>query len=474
MRCRWTAIALSATTLFAGSVLRLHATPETSFRYGADERVRQEYFDHVPSKVDSPAYSRNGENDYIRFRTRIWAEASVADTVILHTRLANEQRLWFYPDVSQSPQRSSYEWPDEWIFDTLNVELRNLLSGSVDLCVGRQDLTYGNGRVIWEGTPGDGSRSLYFDAVKATIKTIPASQLDIFGIYNEPEDELAINPADRNLSGFGKAKDGVTESGGGLYLKNNAVTNLPFEAYVLFKREAAWDQAAKTNAAGEFTPPLKAWQTASADGKTISNPEFDLWTIGFRLMPVFTPSVCGNLEAAVQAGRRGDQDAHGFMFDASLTKKFVDTPSKPAVKAGVYGMSGDDPKTADDEGWNPVWARYPQFSELTVLTWDAEESSARWSNLLAPNLGLNFAPWDAVKTTMAVYYLSAFEADGNGGGKERGWLGSIRTDFTFAENKWLPKDKLTGHLLLEVLEPGNYYRHDDTAVFARWELAYAF
>jgi hypothetical protein len=162
------------------------------------------------------------------------------------------------------------------------------------------------------------------------------------------------------------------------------------------------------------------------------------------------------------------------MFDATLTQRFADAPTQPAIKAGVYGMSGDDPKTADDEGWNPVWARYPQFSELYVFAWDGEESASRWSNLIAPSLGMVFNPLKAVKTTVTVTYLTSFEADGNGGGRERGWLESIRNDFTLAENRWLPKDKLSGHLMLEVLEPGDYYRHRDTAVFARWELAYAF
>ncbi len=45
-----------------------HAGDINAFRFGADERVREEYFDHVPSKVDSAAYARGGENNYLRFR----------------------------------------------------------------------------------------------------------------------------------------------------------------------------------------------------------------------------------------------------------------------------------------------------------------------------------------------------------------------------------------------------------------------
>ena len=42
------------------------------------------------------------------------------------------------------------------------------------------------------------------------------------------------------------------------------------------------------------------------------------------------------------------------------------------------------------------------------------------------------------------------------------------------QNEWLPKDKLTGHLLLDVLDPGDYYTQTKTAIFARWQFMYEF
>ncbi|MEI8122528.1 MAG: hypothetical protein WCI20_10785, partial [bacterium] len=136
--------------------------------------------------------------------------------------------------------------------------------------------------------------------------------------------------------------------------------------------------------------------------------------------------------------------------------------------------SGDNPKTATDEGWNPLWARCPQSSELFVFAYDAEQSAFRWSNLINPNLSLSICPTKRAKTTATIHYLAAFEADGNGGGKERGWLGQLKQEFTLAENALRPKDKLTTYFLLECLDPGNYYKRQDTGVFARWELLYTF
>ena len=445
----------------------------TGFRYGADERIRQEYFDHIPVKADPPAFSRGGENDYIRFRTRLWAEVDVVSNVTFRARLVNESRDWFYPDPTGKPQRSTSQWPEEWVFDNLYLEVRGLLDNSLDLRVGRQEMMYGNGRVIYDGTPGDGSRTLYFNAAKATWRGIPKTGLDFFGIYDPSEDQMAIHPSDRDLTGYTGCKEGVTESGAGLYATNGSIQNLPFEAYLIYKHESEYDVAAKTNASGAFVKPAFAWQTLDPKHKVVETPDFDVGTVGFRVMPVFSDTLSGNLEVAGQYGTRDGQDQHGYMVDAYLLQK-LPGDMKPAVKAGVYCLSGDHPKTADDEGWDPLWARYPQTSELLNYSWDSEQSVVRWSNLIMPSLCLTFSPTKAITTKASVSYLAAFEADGSGGGKERGWLESFRTDFTLAEDRFLPKDKLAGHVMVEVMEPGDYYKKNDTAVFARWEITYAF
>jgi len=444
------------------------------FRYGADERARWEYFDHIPSKVAAPTFARNGENDYFRFRTRLWSEVDLLPSVTVRARLVNETRSWLYPDESLAAQRSSSEWPDEWVFDNLYLEARDLLDKNVTLRVGRQELLYGNGRVLYEGTPGDGSRTLYFNAAKASITSIPDSQLDVFGIFNPAEDQWAINGAQRDLSAFSKAPEGVTESGGGLYLTNSTLKKLPFEAYLIYKRESAYNQTVKPDASGKFAAPPFAWQTLDTPAKLLRNPDNDIETVGFRLMPVFNNTLTGNLEVAGQYGMHGDTDMHGFMVDSSLAQKFTSLPATPVLKGGIYLLSGDDPKTATDEGWNPLWSRCPQSSDLTSFMFDSEQSTYRWSNLIDPNIGLSISPAKGAKTTFTVHYLAAFEADGNGGGRERGWLGQLRQDFTLAENTLRPKDKLTTYFLVECLEPGNYYNYSSAAVFARWEMLYTF
>lgn len=438
----------------AGAAETAKAEQPAKFRYGADLRIREEYIDDIPIIADPPGVTRGGENNYFRFRPRIWAEGDATEKITLRARAVTEWREWEDPDVEGRPQRSTWEWPDEWVFDNLYVDFKELVP-DLDLRVGRQDMIYGTGKVLLEGTPKDGSRTIYFNAVKATWKGMKDAPLDAFVIYNESLDELAIDDADRDLTGKTSANDDITESGGGLYWKNNVNAEMPFELYAIYKNESDWESGPATN--------------------LVAHDELDLGTVGFRLMPKFSDSLSGNLEAAYQLGEQGDVDVNGYMVDAFLTWKApVLEDMKPAVSYGIYLLSGDDPGTADEnEGWNPLWARYPQFSELYVYAWDAE-AAGRWSNVTAPHVDLSLSPLKWLKTTAMVYYLWAPEDDGPGDGQERGVLGVLKNEVTIREGLLCKKDKLTGHLWLEVLEPGDYYNVDDTALFARWELMYAF
>ena len=429
-----------------------------AFRWGADERIREEYFDNIPLKNDT--VTRGGDNNYFRFRTRVWSEYDPIQPVTLRLRLVNEFREWDRPEASPTVQRSSYEFPDEAVFDALSVEVRDLCNDRLDLKVGRQDLIYGTGKVILEGTPKDGSRTIYFNAAKATWKGIQDTTIDLVGIYDPAQDELALNDADRDLTGYTSNNDDMDESGMVLYLKNKSAPTFPFELYGIYKRESDWNRVSGSG----------------TNAVTTSIDALDLGTVGFRLLPEFTERLKGNLEFAYQRGERGDQDVSGYMVDAFLT---CDLPLleelNPSADFGLYYLSGDDPTTSDDEGWNPLWARYPQYSEMYVYAFDAD-GAGRWSNLAMPHAGLALSPLKWLRTSAMLGYLFAPEKDGVGEGDERGLLAVLKNEFTIREG-WLKRnDKLTGHVWLEVLEPGDYYdeQDGDTAVFARWELAYTF
>lgn len=435
----------AAATAAAPAAAPLQEKPFWSAQWGGDERIRQEYMDNVPVSRDPPGVTRGGLNDYFRFRTRLWGQVNAGDSVALKLRLANEWRDY------RVPKNTVWDYPDETIVDNLYLDLKDL-GGIFDLRVGRQDLMYGNGRVILEGTPKDGSRTIYMDAVKLTLKSIPKTTVDFLGIYTEPENQLAMSSEDRDLTGQLSGFNDITESGGGVYVKNNSSEVLPFEAYYLFKQESDWDSGPSTN--------------------LVHHDTLNLNTFGFRLMPKFSEAVVGNLEAAYQFGEQGDRDVTGSMVDASLKSRLGKTWD-PWVGAGYYFLSGDDPDTRDIEGWNPLWARWPQYSELYIYAWDTD-GAARWSNLSMPYLEFSMYPFPRYKLSLFAGLMMADQNDGPGDGTERGWLYVWKNEFKVAENLFRDKDNLKMHLWLEVLEPGDYYKVDNTSIFARWELFYTF
>ena len=160
------------------------------FDAGGDFRFRYECKDNWMDKgktTVNPAYE-----DYYRMRSRVWGKAAYGESLSLYLRLANEFR-----DYRNSPENNSRnKFPDELFLDNLYLDVRNL-GGRVDVRLGRQDIKEGAGRVISDGTPGDGSRSTYFDAILAKVRILEKSDVDLMATWNRHRDTWTIgNPHD--------------------------------------------------------------------------------------------------------------------------------------------------------------------------------------------------------------------------------------------------------------------------------------
>ena len=445
-----------AAGLVSGAALAQQAeAPKTpSFAGGADVRIREEAFDEIPFLADPPGITRGGENNYFRFRSRLWGSAAW-DPISVHGRLASEFRHYLEPDTP-----SAWDWPDEIVVDQLYLNLKGLADGALDVRVGRQDMMFGAGRVLLEGTPKDGSRTIYFDAARVTWRVNAQSTLDVFGIYNQAESQLDIGPLDRDNTGFDKYSNDLTESGGGLYATFKNLPSLPTECYYLFKDESAWDSFVPG------TPP-----------SSVKRPGRQTHTLGTRLLPKLNDQIGFEIEGAVQFGETDDdRDISGYLGygGAIWTLPVEIAKARPSLTAGLYYLSGDDPDTAgEDEGWNPLWSRYPQFSELYIYAFDAEKAGY-WSNVLYPSLTAAIAFDKFHKLSLSAGMMYAPEENGPGGGDRRGALYTARYDFPIARGLLAERDRMYGHLLAECLDPGDYYRVDNAAYFLRWELVYSF
>ena len=123
------------------------------FDAGGDMRLRFESFNNIPKRTINGVPGTIDKLNYLRFRTRVWGEVKYKN-LKLHTRLANEFREYLDPDHLEY-----YETPDELFVDELYLDAVDLFDGWLDLRIGRQDLKYGAGRVFFDGTPSDGTRS---------------------------------------------------------------------------------------------------------------------------------------------------------------------------------------------------------------------------------------------------------------------------------------------------------------------------
>ena len=436
---------------------------------GGDFRVRQEIYDRLPGA--------NGNiskyNSYYRMRARAWGEVKNEDFT-LYARVADEFREYIrnpYNRVNGDYGKT----PGELVLDNLYLDLRNLFWDRVDLRVGRQDLWYGSGRLVAEGTAMDGSRTFYFDAVRAIVKFDDKNTLDIFGTYNSPKTFSWGNPhpvgggEDLPLNCIEPWSTDLAEWGGGLYFKSKEWEQLPFELYYIYMQKSSYHLL---------------------DGTKMQGRRFN--TLGFRVMPKITDTLSAEIEGATQYGYK-DSGAlvGGQMGYAGLTYKMQpvveDIKLRPYSTLAVLYMSGNRrPKhigdTGDDRSWDPMWGRYT-FLENEMYVYRGIYGVGYWSNLIYPNLKVG-CDWSNSRggkhdifATFGPMYAAVRDDIGGGDGNLYGYFLRTRYDFPLLTG-FISKEKkrgnLLGHITAELLEPGDYCVSDKMAYFFRWEVSVAF
>ena len=420
-------------------VLDGKAPDRVSFRAGGDLRLRLEAFDDIPIRTAEPAVTRGGNNSYFRVRPRLFAGIDFGDAASFDARLCDEFRV-------RNTGQKSYEWPDELILDRLELSFRNLFDGCVDLSLGRQDVRLGSGRLFAEGTAKDGSRTSFFDGVRARVRPAEKTTLDLFGFYGTCENDLAIGHEHRDLTGLAPGWNGMDEATAGAFFEDLSLPEFGWGAYYVWLRDTAW-------------------RTRGGDRV----PHEDVHTLGLRLMPRFSEGLSAELETAYQWSNSDGYDRRAGFATGGLKYEF--TPGT-YVSANALHLSGDDAGTDRREDFNVLFGRYPWISELLLYGFDAD-GVGTWHNLAQCWLegGIAFGEDGAHKIKATVGPVFAPERDGAGGGRERGWLETILYRFPIAKGD---AGELAGHLFLEVFEPGDYYASDRTAYFFRTELNWAF
>lgn len=394
--------------------------------FGFIERIRQEYY---KNRKDLGTASSSEVYNYFRIRTSPWLRLNLSSNVYLYTKLTNEFKPYIKPDENFDI--------DELVFDNFFVDIKNVFKTPLNLRIGRQDLEYGEGFLIMEGTPLDGSRTYYFNAIKLNYNFRKTS-LDMFFISQPQKDSYLpkFNNKDRKLV----EQD---ESSFGTYMKHNYFKRLSIENYYIYKKEE-------------------------------SSPQTKLHTLGARV--VYSHSIFNvRGELAYQFGKKGENDKEGlggYLFLDIIANREKTNNLKFTI--GYIHLSGDDPKTNDDEAWDPLFSRYPWQSDLYIFTLSQEGGLAYWSNLQLYKVCFSINLTPKAKLTSSYNYLMANENTFStkpifdDSGKTRGILLQNLLEINFRKN-------ISGHLQFEQFNPGNYYTSTaDKAYFLRWQLIYKF
>ncbi len=395
------------------------------FTWGFDERIRDTFTDNM---LDTDS-AKDDEMNYMRFRTRLWAGYDLGNGVSVNGRLANEFRNYFKPDRDFTLH--------ELVVDQLYMEMKGTLTPKLTLKIGRQDMLFGEGFVMLDGNPLDGSRTIYFNAIRATYE-IPKGTLDAFVIANPSKDRFLPVLHDEYTPHQGLIEQ--QERAAGVYLTRQIQKSLKGEFYHITKREQ---------------------QRAAFPGSTIH-------TTGTRFSGQAKTLFRYSGELAMQSGTYGKQDRSGVGGYVEARK---DLPFYPAasVMFNYTRLSGDNPATADNEGWDPVFSRWPKWSELYIYTLASESRAAYWTNLNMVSGGFNVKLNPTTDLDFIYRYMKSIKPGPakpliNPKGNSRGDMWLTKVNFRF--NKYL-----TGHFLAELLKPGDFYvGNNSLTYFIRTEL----
>lgn len=400
---------------------------------GFDLRLRDEW-------VNNAATLRSGlpnsETHYNRIRPRIWASLNPTDDIQFSLRLIAEPRYYYRPAAMDG-------WAfEEGLFDQFNVRLTNIFDQHLSFTIGRQEIIMGSKWLIWDASTTDGTRSEFFDAARVTY-SVPESHTRFDGIYVFQYSDLsywlpAIHDTDRGII----EQD---EHAGIFYVSNTSIPDTVMDGYLIFR-----DQI-KVLARGN-------------EGQT--------WVAGARIEHQFGTRWQARVEGAYDWGDLNDRPLDAWGLNTLLTFK-AGGDWKQRFRVAYEYLSGDDPGTHENEGWEPMWARRAQWSELMVQLFGAEHRGrvGDYKNLQKLGAGWTVTPrkWLELNADYAAVFANENPSAGRPGYSDDG---NFRGHYVQSITRFTWNKHFSSHIWVEFFMPGNYYSADrqDLATFLRAEL----
>lgn len=387
-------------------------------------------------KLDSS--EANGERLWQRYRLRLWTSIRLVPHAQLNLRLVTEPRYYDYPDL---PSDQYETWiRDEFLFDTLNITLNNPGDLPVKAIIGRQQIELADIWLVGTGTPLDGTRTTYFDALR-TIWELNDGQtsLDVMYIDNRRNSSAYLSPI--NDIDFDMIEQ--DERGGIVWLSHEAMERRFIDTYFIYKRD--------------HNP-----------GK--SGVEGETYTTGLRAHGNATDALTFNAEIAPQFGHKNGTSLAAFAVNAWAQQQ-VSAEKKASIRLGYEFLSGD---SNIDRHFDKLWGRDGIWSDLHTGGTDSFDGrQLDSSNLHRPHIKAVINPLKPLQVAVEYSLLFADKKVDNppepsaidNGSMFRGH--HIKGSVEHQINKHLKH-----YVTAQVMVPGDYYSasRQDTATWLRYSV----
>ena len=425
--------------------------------------LRLRYVDH--ENANQLGLEDDPPRQFLRLRTQVSLDYRRSQVLRLFAMLNNES-------TKHLTCGSCGGGFDEIIFESLYLEATKPWGLPFGIRLGRQDLFYGDGFVVADGTPLDCSRTSYVNGALLTSR-IPLWSFDAFWL-RDPRREDFLPRINNKYTQLAEAD----QTAWGLFLRREPSpgTSLRYELepYYVFLREHGAGRTSNTYTIGTRLALALGW------GRLIGEFAYQGGKIPEPAYLEFDPEGILTGPQSVSAyGAHARLEAHlGPMLPVDMA-------------AGYVYLSGDERETRNkSEGWNPVLGRWPLWSELYVHTLWAEryvrpqlQGFGYWQNLAMPFVRLAWerrSPlsfeakymWLDANQDVVGINVSSDDDPAAEGPRHRGQLCSFKLGWEFA-------DLLAGHLLYENFRPGHFYPKIDgfkpmDASYLRLELSRSF
>jgi hypothetical protein len=275
------------------------------------------------------------------------------------------------------------------------------------------------------------------------------SALTLIGIYNHGYENDALRP----ISSDDRYVAEYDQSAFVAHFNCKAIEGHEFSAYYIYRQD---DSISGSPYA------MAGW------------PERTVQAVGLPVWGNLTDALDYYVEPMYQWGDEGGTTRESWAGTAELGYTFREAAWVPRVLVGYEYLQGDDPSTRTYEQYDPLFNRYPRFSELIGYGWIGETGGyGHYTNMQRVTVGVHATPTERLKLQLEGSHLWADEHSVGKdapfrGGDSRGELAVLKAFYTF--NDWASM-----HVWGEYFWPGSYYDSSaDDALFLRWQMVLKF